>query len=157
MPIDFFEKISELQPEDVSILGLDVGKKTIGLALYEPVTDIITPLKTLKRVKFTQDIHSLKTTINEYDIGGYVVGLPLNADGSENPSCQRIRDFVSELMKYPDVVGHDPWIAYIDEHLSTESVDSIVDEIWDISKGKAKSRGMTDSLAAVEILRRAFE
>ena len=154
MVIGLFDDIKHEQPADVRILGLDIGKKTIGLAVFEPITQMITPLKTVRRTKFTRDIKHLDTVIKDYDIGGYVVGLPLSDDGSENPACQRIRDFIGELKAYPNIIGKNPWVAFVDEHLSTDTVDYIVDETWDISKGKAKAKGITDSLAAVEILRR---
>jgi putative Holliday junction resolvase len=157
MPIGFFEDLRDTQPSDVRILGLDVGKKTIGLAVYEPLTGVITPCETIKRTKFTRDLQKLSDVIQSYEIGGYVVGLPLSDNGAENPACQRIRDFVGELVRYPKIIGQDPWVAYVDEHLSTNEVDYFVDEYMDISKHKAKQKGIIDSLAAVKILKTVFD
>ena len=78
---------------DARLLGLDLGEKTIGLALSDRLLMVATPLETLKRGKFAADAARLDIIISEQGIGGLVVGLPLNMDGSDGPSAQSARAF----------------------------------------------------------------
>lgn len=143
-------------PKDVPLLGLDVGKKTIGLALSDPAQSLATPLKTLNRSKFSKDIEALKTVIAEYEIGGFVVGYPINMDGEEGPRAQSVRDFALEMEK---VLSGDPWVALWDERLSTVSVEELVDNSVEKRKTKenAKASGLIDKLAAQIILQGALD
>ncbi|HKU54291.1 MAG TPA: Holliday junction resolvase RuvX, partial [Rhizomicrobium sp.] len=75
------------------LLGLDLGEKTIGLALSDRLLMVATPMETLKRGKFAADATRLDIIISEQAIGGLVVGLPLNMDGSDGPSAQSARAF----------------------------------------------------------------
>lgn len=102
------------------VLGLDVSKNRIGLALLEQETTVITPLTTLKRHKFTQDLTALIKLIKEFDVGGLVIGLPLRTDGSEGPECQSIRQFARNLSKEID---HP--IILIDERYTTAEAKSL--------------------------------
>ena len=143
-------------PAKTRLLGMDIGTKTIGLAVSDPNYTVATPLGTLKRTKFTQDLHYLEKIVKEYEIGGFVLGLPLNMDGSEGPRCQSVRDFALELKNYPDVVGKQPWIAFWDERFSTAAaIDSLSD--LDMKRRKAKDKGIVDKLAAQNILQGALE
>ncbi len=144
---------------NVALLGLDVGKKTIGLAVCDPDWCVATPLKTIKRTKFTKDIQAIADVMAEYDIGGFVIGLPVNMDGSEGPRAQSVRDFALEMANHPNIFGADPWIALWDERLSTASVESVVDSFVEKRKTKinSKSSGLIDKLAAQVILQGAIE
>ena len=155
MTIGLIKDIVKKMPQGQSLLGIDVGKKTLGLAVSGG--SVATPLKTLNRTKFTNDIKDLAKIVREYEIGGFVLGLPLNMDGSEGPRCQSVRDFALELARYPEVVGAKPWIALWDERLSTVSVENFVDESVGINRSKAKERGITDKLAAQLILQGALD
>ena len=159
MPIGLLKDIAGDCPAQVSLLGLDVGKKTIGLALCDPDHRVATPLYTIKRTKFTRDIQELAKVIQEYEVGGFVIGLPLNMDGSEGPRAQSTRDFALEMLNHPSVFGGDPWIALWDERLSTVSVEGVVDNLVEKRKTKAesKSSGLIDKLAAQVILQTAIE
>src|SRR5215831_6833090 len=84
------------------LLGLDLGEKTIGLALSDKLLTVATPFKTLKRGKFTSDAKALQTLIAEHEVGGLVVGLPLNMDGSEGPSAQSARAFARNFAQISD-------------------------------------------------------
>ena len=97
MPIGLLKDLINDAPQGRALLGLDVGKKTIGLALSDPSQSIATPLETIHRTKFTKDMEVLKAVIMEYEIGGFVVGYPVNMDGSEGPRAQSIRDFAIEM------------------------------------------------------------
>lgn len=157
--IDLLKNIADLRPRGQALLGLDVGKKTIGLALSNPDQTLATPLETLKRSKFTADVQLLKRVVVDYEIGGFVIGLPLNMDESEGPRAQSIRDFAAELARYPDVVGAQPWIALWDERLSTRAVEDLVDRHVGKRKTRrgAKESGLIDKLAAQIILQGALD
>ena len=145
-----------LRPKDVPLLGLDVGKKTIGLALSDPDQSLATPLKTLSRSKFSKDIEALKSVVAEYEVGGFVVGYPINMDGEEGPRAQSVRDFALEMEK---TLGGGPWVALWDERLSTVSVEELVDKSVEKRKKKinAKASGLIDKLAAQVILQGALD
>lgn len=154
MAIGLLKDIIRLLPKNTRLLGLDVGKKTIGLAVSDHLHSVATPLKTISRTKFTKDMLEIVKVINDYEISGFVLGLPLNMDGSEGPACQSVRDFASEMEKY---LGGAPWIALWDERLSTASVYDFVDNSMDINVSKAKKRGIVDKLAAQHILQGSLE
>ncbi len=75
------------------LLGFDLGEKTIGLALSDIMLTVATPLETLKRGKFSVDAVALESLINKHGVGGLVIGLPLNMDGTDGPSAQSARAF----------------------------------------------------------------
>src|SRR5471032_1857785 len=99
------------------LLGLDLGEKTIGLALSDTSLSIATPMQTLKRGKFAADAARLDIIISEQGVGGLVVGLPLNMDGSDGPSAQSARAFGRNW------AAHSPLpLVLKDERLSTSAV-----------------------------------
>ncbi len=159
MPIDLLKNIQTQRPKGHPLLGLDVGKKTIGLALSNPDQTIATPLHTIKRTKFSKDIIELGEVIKEYEVKGLVVGLPVNMNGSEGTRAQSIRDFVLELKNNPQITGKNPWIAFWDERLSTATVEDMVDKHVSKRKTKqqAKDSGLIDKLAAQVILQGALD
>ena len=75
------------------ILAVDHGTKTLGLATSDESFMVATPLKTIGRTKFSKDLIAFKQVITDHDIGGIILGLPLNMDGSEGPRCQSVRQF----------------------------------------------------------------
>jgi putative Holliday junction resolvase len=156
MPVDLLKNIADQHPAGTALLGLDVGSKTLGLALASPGMGIATPLRTIRRTKFMQDVEVLKGVIAEYEIGGFIVGLPVNMDSSEGPRAQSVRDFALELKK---ALGGDPWIALWDERLSTVSVENFVDEFVGkkSTRRNAKASGLIDRLAAQVILQGALD
>ena len=87
----------ERLPARARLMGIDLGTKTIGLALSDVECRIATPLETIKRVKFTPDVAKITTLVERFDVGGLVIGLPLNMDGSEGPRAQSTRAFVRNL------------------------------------------------------------
>ena len=96
MSFGLLRDIAQNAPKNTALLGMDVGKKTIGLALSNPGQTIATPLTTIKRQKFSLDMQELAKIVKEYEIGGFVIGLPLNMDGTEGIRSQSIRDFARE-------------------------------------------------------------
>jgi putative Holliday junction resolvase len=128
----------------VRLLGLDLGEKTIGVALSDRLLTVATPMETLKRGKFAADAARLDIIISEQGVGGLVVGLPLNMDGSDGPSAQSARAFGRNW------AAHSPLpVAFQDERLSTAAVTRTLLEA-DTSR---KRRGeVVDKMAAAYIL-----
>jgi putative holliday junction resolvase len=100
------------------VLGLDVGAKTIGLALSDTRRSIATPLATIRRAKFKDDLAALKAAIEKHGVGGLVVGLPLRLDGKDGPRTQSVRQFAKNILAVLDLP-----LAYWDERLSTLAVE----------------------------------
>lgn len=151
-------------PKNTRLLGVDLGTKTIGLALSDERQRLATPLETIKRTKFSKDMEALGKVVREFEVEGFVFGWPVNMDGSVGPACERVRSFIDEMQNYPQDMGTNQgtelWIALWDERLSTASVDRFVESRVDIgkkSKRGAKSSGLTDKLAAQIILQGALD
>jgi putative Holliday junction resolvase len=90
------------------LLGLDLGSKTVGLAISDRSLMIASPLQTLTRTKFSDDAERLQRIIAERAVGGLVIGLPVSMDGREGPRCQSVRQFARNLLDVIDidVAGH---------------------------------------------------
>ena len=131
------------------LLGLDLGEKTIGLALSDVLLTVATPTETLARAKFPVDAARLDIIISARGIGGLVVGLPLNMDGSDGPSAQSARAFARNW------AGHSPVPVILwDERLSTLAVTRTLLEA-DVSR--KRRRGVVDRMAAAYILQGALD
>jgi putative holliday junction resolvase len=136
-------------PPGARLLGLDLGEKTIGLALSDITLSIATPMQTLKRSKFSADAIVLEKIIAEQGVGGLVIGLPLNMDGSAGPSAQSARAFArSFAARVPRP------IVMVDERLSTAAVTLTLIEA-DASR-KRRSE-VVDKMAAAYILQGALD
>ena len=94
-PSNFIKKINTLQ----TLIGLDFGDKTIGIAVSDKTKTIATPIMTLKRQGVLRDIQQLENIITEYQVGGAVIGLPLSLNGAENERTVKVRKFAKELKK----------------------------------------------------------
>lgn len=108
------ESFAAALPHARAIAGLDLGDKTIGIAVSDRLRSVATPLETIRRSKFGVDAARLLAIATARDIGGLVLGLPLNMDGSEGPRCQSTRAFARNLSRLTDLP-----IGYWDERLST--------------------------------------
>ena len=97
----------------------------------------------------------MKREIDDFQIGGYILGYPLNMDGTEGPRCQSVRHFAEEMRRHPEIFGQNPWIAFWDERLSTASVEDFLIETVDMSRTKRKQ--VIDALAARHILQGALD
>ena len=140
--------IDSLKPR-ARLLGVDLGTKTIGLALSDVERRIATPLETIKRVKFTPDAGRIKTLAANHDVGGFVVGLPLNMDGTEGPRAQATRAFVrnlTPLVRLP--------VLFWDERLSTVAVTRA---LLDFDASRARRAAHVDKMAAAYILQGALD
>lgn len=155
MAIGLLVDILSQRPENARLLGIDLGEKTIGLSVSDSAHTIATPLKTLQRGKFSRDMEQLGEVVRDYEIGGYVLGWPLNMDGSLSARCDAVRSFADEMKNYPQFLGTDPWIALWDERLSTVSVEDFLVESVDMSRTKRKQ--VIDKLAAQHILQGALD
>ena len=131
-------------------MGLDLGSKTIGIALSDAGFTIASPLETLRRKKFTADAAALRALIDAHGVGGLVIGLPINMDGSEGPRCQSTRQFAANLLEKFDIP-----IAFQDERLSTAAVERVLIDEADMTR---KRRGeVVDKMAAAWILQGALD
>ena len=128
--------------------GLDVGTKTIGLAICDTGRSFAGPSETIRRMKFTADLEQLRTFIQREGIVGLVVGLPLNMDGSDSPRTQSVRAFARNLapLELP--------ILLWDERWSTQAVERAMIEA-DVSRAKRAEK--VDALAAAHILQGAID
>ncbi|KMO42868.1 Holliday junction resolvase [Methylobacterium variabile] len=126
------------------LLGLDLGTKTIGLALSDVQRRIASPLETIKRIKFTPDAASLAAIATRHAVGGLVVGLPLNMDGSEGPRVQSTRAFVRNLKPILPLP-----VLFWDERLSTAAVTRT---LLEADASRARRGALVDKLAAAYIL-----
>jgi len=129
---------------NMRLFGLDLGTKTIGIAMSDGGRSIATALTTIKRVKFTKDAAALLALAEEHAIGGLVIGLPLNMDGSEGPRVQATRAFARNLSQLTDLP-----MTYWDERLSTVAAERAMLEA-DLSRAKRAER--IDATAAAFIL-----
>ncbi|PJB73559.1 MAG: Holliday junction resolvase RuvX [Alphaproteobacteria bacterium CG_4_9_14_3_um_filter_47_13] len=155
MPIGLLEKIWDQRPKNARLLGLDLGDRTIGLSVSDAGQSIATPLKTIRRTKFSKDFMEMETVIYDYEIKGYVLGWPLNMDGSIGQRCDIVRSFADEMTKNELIVGHDPWIALWDERLSTAAVEDFL--IESVNMSRARRKQVVDKLAAQYILQGALD
>ena len=150
MAIVDISELPEVLPTSARLLGLDLGSKSIGLAISDSLFQIASPLETIHRRKFTVDATALKQVIDKRDIGGLILGLPRNMDGSEGPRCQSTRQFAANLLKKFDIP-----IAFWDERLSTVAVERILIDEADLSRQKRAN--VIDKMAASYILQGALD
>jgi putative Holliday junction resolvase len=148
LPLPIEDLASRLQPE-ARLLGLDVGTKTIGLALSDITRSIATPFKTIRRTKFTADAKALAEIVAKEVVGGLVIGLPVSLDGSEGPRAQSTRAFARNLAGHVDVP-----MAFWDERLSTAAVERHLIEADASRKRRAQ---VIDRMAAAYILQGALD
>jgi len=139
---------SALKPGE-RLLGLDLGEKTIGLALSDTRLTVATPLETLRRGKFTADAAAIKALMAKHGVGGLIVGLPLNMDGSDGPSAQSARAFARNF------AAASAWpIALWDERLSTAAVTRT---LIDANASRRRRGQVVDKMAAAYILQGALD
>jgi putative holliday junction resolvase len=136
-------------PTSGRILGLDLGTKTIGIAVSDAMRYSATPLETIKRTKFTQDAERIIELVQQNQVVALVLGLPLNMDGSEGPRVQSTRAFARNLAPRLNLP-----IAFWDERLSTSAVTRMMIEA-DLRRDRRAE--VVDKLAASYILQGALD
>lgn len=150
MPIVPLEQLRQALPPRTALLGIDLGSKTIGLALSDPGLTVASPLSTLKRGKFSADAAALENLIVGRHVGGLVIGLPVGLDGREGPACQSVRQFAQNFLARSDLP-----ILFWDERFSTAAVNRFLIDEADMSR---KRRGqVVDKMAAAYILQGALD
>jgi putative holliday junction resolvase len=142
---EFAAQLAPMRP----LIGIDLGDKTLGIALSDRTRMIATALETIQRTKFTADALRLAALIAQHDVGGLVLGLPLNLDGSEGPRVQSTRAFARNLLRTITL----PILMY-DERLSTVAAERMLIEA-DVSRKKRKA--VIDQVAATIILQGALD
>lgn len=140
--------LSEI-PDRGKIMGLDLGTKTIGVAVSDGMRYSATPLETIKRTKFTQDAERIIELIGQNQIVALILGLPLNMDGTEGPRVQSTRAFARNLAPKVNLP-----IAFWDERLSTSAVTRMMIEA-DLRRDRRAE--VVDKLAASYILQGALD
>ena len=143
--LDFAGSISK----DKALMGLDLGSKTIGVAISDSLKTVATPLKTIKRTKFSEEVTTLFKLISERDLSGIILGLPKNMDGSEGARCQSTRAFARNINKFQEFP-----ITFWDERLTTVAAERSL-LLADLSR--KKRRQVIDSVAAVLILQNLLD
>ncbi len=144
--------IEDLPPHlgrDARLLGLDVGTKTIGMALSDVTRSVATPFDTIGRTKFTADAKTIRQVVEKNQVGALVIGFPLNLDGSEGPRAQSTRAFASNLAAHVEVP-----MVFWDERLSTAAVERHLIEADASRKRRAE---VVDRMAAAYILQGALD
>ena len=136
-------------PRFGALAGLDLGTKTIGVAVSDGMRGVASPITTIRRTKFTQDAQALLTLIADRGLAGLVLGLPRNMDGSEGPRAQSTRAFARNLSRLTDLP-----IAYWDERLSTVAAERALLEGDTSRKRRAE---VIDQVAAGYILQGALD
>ncbi|MRU16386.1 Holliday junction resolvase RuvX [Roseovarius sp. A21] len=136
-------------PMGRGLLGLDLGTKTIGVALSDRLLSVASPLETIKRKKFGLDAARLLEIAMAREAGGIILGLPRNMDGSEGPRCQSTRAFARNLEKLTDLP-----ITFWDERLSTVAAERALLEADATRKRRAE---VIDNVAASYILQGALD
>ena len=130
------------------LAGLDVGTRTVGIAVCDPGWSFAGPAETIRRTKFTGDLRQLQAVVDTQNIQGLVVGLPLNMDGTDSPRTQSVRAFARNLAPL-----HLPILLW-DERWSTQAVERAMIEA-DVSRAKRAEK--VDALAAAHILQGAID
>ncbi len=136
-------------PRFARLIGLDLGTKTIGVAVSDVERHIASPVETIRRERFTADVQRLATIAKAQEAFAMVIGLPLNMDGTEGPRAQATRTFVRNLAQHMSLP-----VIFQDERLSTAAVTRTLIE-QDASR--AKRAEVVDRMAAAYILQGALD
>ncbi|SDI01068.1 Holliday junction resolvase RuvX [Lutimaribacter saemankumensis] len=132
-----------------AVAGLDLGERTIGVAVSDTFLSVATPLETIRRKKFGLDAEKLLAIVAARNIGGLILGLPRNMDGTEGPRCQSTRAFARNLARLTDLP-----ITFWDERLSTVAAEKALLEADTTRKRRAE---VIDHVAASYILQGALD
>src|SRR4029079_10153808 len=136
-------------PSGRRIMGLDVGTKTIGLALSDTRLVIASPLETIRRRRFRDDIDALFALVDRHGVGGLVIGLPLTMAGGNGPRTQSVRQFARNVLALRDVP-----VAFLDERLSTAAVTR---EMIAADMTRKRRAEIVDRVAAADILQACLD
>ncbi len=143
-------ELPALLPRYSALIGLDLGEKTIGVAVSDVTRMVATPLELIRKTKFTAEANRLFALIDERQVGALVIGLPVNMDGTEGVRCQSNRAFGRNLLRLRDIP-----IAFWDERMSTMAVNRILIQEADVTR--ARRADLVDKMAAAWILQGALD
>ena len=149
MIVDDIRTLPARLADRASLMALDLGDKTIGMAVSDDGRRVASSLDTIRRTKFTKDAETLLTLADEYGIAGFVLGLPVNMDGTEGPRCQSTRQFGANLAEKTDLP-----IAFWDERMSTQAVERHL-IAQDVTRKRRAE--VVDKMAAQYILQGALD
>jgi putative Holliday junction resolvase len=144
MILDDPVELREAAPADMRLMGLDVGTKTIGLALSDTRRIVATPLETIRRRRFREDMARLFALVDAHDVGALVIGLPLTLAGAQGPRTQSVRQFSRNLLAFRNLP-----IVFWDERLSTAAVTR---EMIAHDMSRKRRAEIVDRVAAAYIL-----
>lgn len=145
---DLFDMVTNI-PTHSRLIGIDLGSKTIGLALSDITRRVASPLETLKRGKFKENAATLAALCETHGVSGIVLGLPLNMDGTEGPRAQATRAYMRNWLQTSQIP-----VALWDERLSTAAVTRTLLEADTSRKRRSE---LVDKLAATYILQGALD
>ena len=143
-------ELPALLPRYSALIGLDLGEKTIGVAVSDVTRMVASPLELIRKTKFTAEANRLFALIDEREVGAIVIGLPVNMDGTEGTRCQSNRAFARNLLRLRDIP-----IAFWDERMSTMAVNRVLVEEADVTR--ARRAELVDKMAAAWILQGALD
>jgi putative Holliday junction resolvase len=143
-------ELPALLPRYSALIGLDLGEKTIGVAVSDVTRMVASPLELIRKTKFTAEANRLFALIEEREVGAIVIGLPINMDGTEGTRCQSNRAFARNLLRLRDIP-----IAFWDERMSTMAVNRVLIEEADVTR--ARRADLVDKMAAAWILQGALD
>ena len=143
-------ELPALLPRYSALIGLDLGEKTIGVAVSDVTRMVASPLELIRKTKFTAEANRLFALIDEREVGAIVIGLPVNMDGTEGTRCQSNRAFARNLLRLRDIP-----IAFWDERMSTMAVNRFL--IDDLDASRARRAELVDQMAAAWILQGALD
>jgi putative Holliday junction resolvase len=150
MPVVELTDLPAVLPAYAPVVGLDLGEKTIGVAVSDATRTVASPLELIRRTKFTDDASRLFTLMESRGAAGVVIGLPVNMDGTEGPRCQSARAFGRNLLRLKDLP-----IAFWDERMSSMAVNRVLIDEADVTR--ARRAEVVDKMAAAWILQGALE
>jgi putative Holliday junction resolvase len=151
MPVLDLSDLLPALPSMTPLLGLDLGEKTIGVAVSDVTRMIASPLVLIRKTKFTAEAEQLFALMRERAAAGIVIGLPVNMDGTEGPRCQSARAFGRNLIRLRDDIA----IAFWDERLSSAAVNRMLIDEADVTR--ARRAELVDKAAAAYILQGALD
>lgn len=148
---DSIESLVTSLPRGKRLLGLDIGEKTVGVAISDPMFTVASPVRTLSRGrKLMPIIDALRELSSTEDVGGLIAGLPVGMDGSEGPKCQSVRDTTREIARSLGLPS-----AFWDERLSTAAIERFLVTEADMTRQRRKE--VVDKMAAGYILQGALD
>jgi putative Holliday junction resolvase len=137
-------------PRYAPVVGLDLGEKTIGVAVSDATRAVASPFSLIRKTKFTDDAAALFKLMDDRGAAGVVIGLPVNMDGTEGPRCQSARAFGRNLLRLKDMP-----IAFWDERMSSMAVNRMLIDEADVTR--ARRAELVDKAAAAWILQGALD